>query len=175
MTRLLLPRLWHTGQSPLAYRVVTAVIPKQVTENSVSHIDWAARSMLLADFSHLSMWMTEFSITHMFWSCVTLGFVNSVCQWSHNHYANCQHSPSCCLHELPQVCGPFSAALAVRAMVVNWRIAAVPARYAKGWIWIRSQVIAKSVASGAAVFTAMDELYGSQFWDGQFFYFLFFY
>jgi hypothetical protein len=31
--------------------------------------------MLLADFSDPSMWMTEFSVTHMFWPCVTLGFL----------------------------------------------------------------------------------------------------
>jgi hypothetical protein len=30
--------------------------------------------MLLSDFSDPSMWMSEFSVTHMFWSCVKLGF-----------------------------------------------------------------------------------------------------
>jgi hypothetical protein len=36
-----------------------------------------------------------------------------------NGCTNCQYSPSCFLRELPQVCGLFSAALAVRAMVVR--------------------------------------------------------
>jgi hypothetical protein len=47
------------------------------TENSVIHIDWASRSMLLTDFSDRSTWMMEFSVTHMFWSCVTLSLFNS--------------------------------------------------------------------------------------------------
>jgi hypothetical protein len=32
--------------------------------------------MLMADFSDCSMWMTEFSVTHMLWACVVLGFCN---------------------------------------------------------------------------------------------------
>jgi hypothetical protein len=50
---------------------------KRVTENSVAHIDKGAQSMLLADFSNHSMWMLEFSVTFVFWSCVMLGFFNS--------------------------------------------------------------------------------------------------
>jgi hypothetical protein len=29
------------------------------------------------NFPDQSMWMTEFSVTYMFWTCVTLGFSNS--------------------------------------------------------------------------------------------------
>jgi hypothetical protein len=47
-----------------------------VAENSVIHVDSATRRM--TDFSYRSMWMTDFSITYVFWSCVTLGFSNSV-------------------------------------------------------------------------------------------------
>jgi hypothetical protein len=38
--------------------------------------------MLLADFSDRSMWLAEFSVTHMFWSCVTRGFFLTVQQHS---------------------------------------------------------------------------------------------
>jgi hypothetical protein len=34
--------------------------------------------MVLADFSDCSMWMMEFSVTRVFWSCVMFGFFNSV-------------------------------------------------------------------------------------------------
>jgi hypothetical protein len=34
--------------------------------------------MLMADFYECSKWMTGFSVTHMLWDCVTLGFCNSV-------------------------------------------------------------------------------------------------
>jgi endonuclease V-like protein UPF0215 family len=34
--------------------------------------------MELTDFSDHSTWMMEFSVTLVFWSCVTLGFFNSV-------------------------------------------------------------------------------------------------
>jgi hypothetical protein len=50
----------------------------RVTENSVNHIDWAARSMMMTDFSDRSLWMTKFSIALVLCSCVTLGFCNSV-------------------------------------------------------------------------------------------------
>jgi hypothetical protein len=33
--------------------------------------------------------------------------------------AKCQHSPSCFLHKLPQVCDPFLAALAIPTIVVR--------------------------------------------------------
>jgi hypothetical protein len=33
--------------------------------------------MVLTDFSDHSTWMMEFSVTLVFWSCVTLGFLNS--------------------------------------------------------------------------------------------------
>jgi hypothetical protein len=41
-----------------------------------------------------------------------------ICQWSLNHCANCQHWLSCFVREVSKACGPFSAALAVLAMVV---------------------------------------------------------
>jgi hypothetical protein len=49
-----------------------------VTENSVIHIDSAARSMWMTDFSDRSMWMTNVCITYMFRFCVMLGFSYSV-------------------------------------------------------------------------------------------------
>jgi hypothetical protein len=36
-----------------------------VTENSIIHIDQAAQSVLMMDFSDRCMWMTEFSVAHM--------------------------------------------------------------------------------------------------------------
>jgi hypothetical protein len=51
-----------------------------VTENSVIHIDPAASSMLMADFSDCSTCMAAFSITHMLWVCVALGFCNNVAE-----------------------------------------------------------------------------------------------
>jgi hypothetical protein len=50
----------------------------RVAENSVTHIDREAQSLVLMDFSDPSTWMMEFSVTLVFWSCVTLGFFNSV-------------------------------------------------------------------------------------------------
>jgi hypothetical protein len=49
-----------------------------VKENTVIHIDSAAQSMWMTDFSDRSTWMTEFFAIHMFWSCATLGFSNTV-------------------------------------------------------------------------------------------------
>jgi hypothetical protein len=72
----------------------------------------------------------------------------AICQWSHNHCANC--------HKW-QVCGPFSAALAVCAMAVR------PLAYRSHhsticqWITGRSWVVAKSAG-----------LYGLQHWDRRF-------
>jgi hypothetical protein len=45
-----------------------------VTENSVIHKDSAAPAKWMADFSDRSMWMTELSVTFMFWSCDMLGY-----------------------------------------------------------------------------------------------------
>jgi hypothetical protein len=50
----------------------------RVTENSVTHIDRETQSLMLTDFSDRSTWMMEFSVTLVFWSCVTLGFLNSL-------------------------------------------------------------------------------------------------
>jgi hypothetical protein len=55
-----------------------------VTENSVTHIDREAQSLVWADFSDRSTWMMEFSLTLVFWSCVTLGFFNRVIHNSRN-------------------------------------------------------------------------------------------
>jgi hypothetical protein len=45
-------------------------------------VDPAACSMLMRDFSDQSMWMTKFSVTHMFGACVTLSFCEvSECTW----------------------------------------------------------------------------------------------
>jgi hypothetical protein len=44
-----------------------------VTENSVIHIERPEKSVIHIDRAAESMWMTEFSVTQMFWSCVTLG------------------------------------------------------------------------------------------------------
>jgi hypothetical protein len=43
---------------------------------------------------------------------------DAICQVCTNNGANCQHSQSCFLCELPQVSDPFFMALAVRLMVV---------------------------------------------------------
>jgi hypothetical protein len=54
----------------------------RVAENSVTHIYKEAQSLVLTDFSDRSTWMMEFSVTLVFWSCVTLGFFNIV--YGHN-------------------------------------------------------------------------------------------
>jgi hypothetical protein len=45
---------------------------------SVIHMGRAVQSMWMPYFSDLSTWMTEFSVTGMLYSCITLGFCNSV-------------------------------------------------------------------------------------------------
>jgi hypothetical protein len=50
----------------------------RMMENSTSHIDREAQSLVLTDFSDCSTWIMEFSVTLMFWSCVTLGFFLTV-------------------------------------------------------------------------------------------------
>jgi hypothetical protein len=68
---------------------VTQKQSTRVTENSVNHIDRAARNYVddgifrpfyVDDgfFRPIYMWMTEFSVTFVVSSCVTLGFCNSV-------------------------------------------------------------------------------------------------
>jgi hypothetical protein len=59
-----------------------------------------------------------------------------------DHCTNCQHSPSCFLRKLPQVCDPFSAVLAVHAIDV---------RPMANLNCHRSRVIAKSTESGEPV------------------------
>jgi hypothetical protein len=53
-----------------------SVTQDQNKENYTLRIDWA--SMLLTDFSDRSMWMMEFYVTHMFWSCVTLSLFKRI-------------------------------------------------------------------------------------------------
>jgi hypothetical protein len=47
-------------------------------ENSVIYIGRAAQSVWMTDFFDLSRWMTDFSVTRMLCSSVTLGFCNRV-------------------------------------------------------------------------------------------------
>jgi hypothetical protein len=42
-------------------------------EHSVIHVGRAAQSMWMTDFSDLSTWMTEFSVTRALCSCIPLG------------------------------------------------------------------------------------------------------
>jgi hypothetical protein len=49
-----------------------------VMENSVRQIDGSEKSTNNMDRAAQSMWLTEFSVTYMFWSCVMLGLSNSV-------------------------------------------------------------------------------------------------
>jgi hypothetical protein len=58
----------------------------RVTENSVTHIEREAQSLVLTDFSDRSTWMMEFSVTLVFWSCVTLGFFLTVLLESINRF-----------------------------------------------------------------------------------------
>jgi hypothetical protein len=60
------------------------------------------------------------------------------------------------LRELPKVCGPFSAALVVRVMVVQ-PLAYCSCHSAMSQ-WNRSRVVANSAGSGELVFTSMDAL-----------------
>jgi hypothetical protein len=50
----------------------------RVTENSIIHVGRSEKSVNTKDWAPLSMWVSEFSVTLMLWSCVTLGFSNSV-------------------------------------------------------------------------------------------------
>jgi hypothetical protein len=51
-----------------------------VTENSVILKEGLEKSAYNIDRSAQSMWLTEFSVTYMFWSCVTLGFSSSAAE-----------------------------------------------------------------------------------------------
>jgi hypothetical protein len=50
----------------------------RVTENSIIHIEQSEKSANTIDWAPLYMRVSEFSITLVLWSCVTLGFFNSV-------------------------------------------------------------------------------------------------
>jgi hypothetical protein len=63
------------GRTLLEKPSVTQDHNTRVTENSVIHIDREAQSLVLTDFSDRSMWMMKFSVTLVFWSCVTLSFL----------------------------------------------------------------------------------------------------
>jgi hypothetical protein len=49
-----------------------------VTENSIIYVARSKKSVNTRDWASLSIWVTEFSVTFVLWSCVTLGFSNSV-------------------------------------------------------------------------------------------------
>jgi hypothetical protein len=48
-----------------------------VAENSVIHMERSEKSLIHLDRAAESMWMTEFSVTYMLWSCFTLGFLSN--------------------------------------------------------------------------------------------------
>jgi hypothetical protein len=50
----------------------------RVTENSIIHVERSEKSVNIRDWASISIWVTEFSVTLVLWSCVTLGFSNSV-------------------------------------------------------------------------------------------------
>jgi hypothetical protein len=81
-----------------------------------------------------------------------------------NNGTNCQHSPSCFLCELLQVCDPFFGFRGSGSSRTGWVTLALayPRRH-------RRRVVAKSAESGDLVFTLMDALlYGPQHKDGGF-------
>jgi hypothetical protein len=47
-------------------------------ENSIIFVIWSEKSANNIDWAPLSTWATEVSDTFLLWSCVTLGFSNSV-------------------------------------------------------------------------------------------------
>jgi hypothetical protein len=49
----------------------------RVTENSIIHVERSEKSVNTRDWASLSIWVTEFSVTLVLWSCVTLGFSNN--------------------------------------------------------------------------------------------------
>jgi hypothetical protein len=49
----------------------------RVMENSIIHVERSEKSINTRDWASLSIWVTEFSVTLVLWSCVTLGFSNS--------------------------------------------------------------------------------------------------
>jgi hypothetical protein len=54
--------------------------PKHMGDGKFRHrrIDRAARSVLTTDFSDRSMWVTECSVTLMYWACLTLKYIVSL-------------------------------------------------------------------------------------------------
>jgi hypothetical protein len=52
----------------------------RVAENSIIHVERSEKSVNTRDWASQSIWVTEFSVTLVLWSCVTLGFSNSVQQ-----------------------------------------------------------------------------------------------
>jgi hypothetical protein len=49
----------------------------RVTENSIIHVERSEKSDNTRDWASLSIWVAEFSVTLVLWSCVTLGFSSS--------------------------------------------------------------------------------------------------
>jgi hypothetical protein len=73
----------------------------------------------------------------------------AICKGHTNKGENCQHSPSCFLRELRQVCDPFfcsSGSLCSGCETLAYRS------------WQRRRVVAKSAGAGDPVFTSMDAL-----------------
>jgi hypothetical protein len=58
----------------------------QHKENSFTHTNREVQYLVLTDFSDRSMWMIEFSVTLVFWSCVTLGFFNSAMKKRYRYF-----------------------------------------------------------------------------------------
>jgi hypothetical protein len=50
----------------------------KVTENSIVHVERSEKSVNTRDWASLSIWVTELSVTLVLWSCIKLGFSNSV-------------------------------------------------------------------------------------------------
>jgi hypothetical protein len=50
----------------------------RATENSIIHVERSEKSVNTRDWASVSTGVTEFSVTLVLWSCVTLGFSNSV-------------------------------------------------------------------------------------------------
>jgi hypothetical protein len=65
--------IYHTVKKPS----VTQDQNTRVTENSIIHVERSEKSVNTRDWASLSIGVTEFSVTLVLWSCVTLGFSNS--------------------------------------------------------------------------------------------------
>jgi hypothetical protein len=57
---------------------ISITVRKTKCDAGPNHIELSEKSGIHIDRAAESTWMTEFSVTYMFWSCATLGFSNSV-------------------------------------------------------------------------------------------------